>query len=249
MTEEMIFAQTLEALCATAKEQGNVVSESQVKEAFSEAGIALEEAQLELVYSYLKTKKIGIGEPMDPFDYLTAEETDYLESYLKELETLEEASEGVREAVTLSAMAGDPDAKQRLIEIFLPQVVEISKLYAGQGAFLEDLIGEGNVALAMAVEMIDSVGQVEQAQGMIASMIMEAMENYIAGNTDEKKTAEAMAHKANDVLDKAKEMAEELGRKVTVQELSEETGMPAEQIREAIRITADHIEYLDTSHA
>ena len=39
-------------------------------------------------------------------------------------------------------MAGDADAKHRMIEIFLPQVAEIAKLYAGQGVFLEDLIGE-----------------------------------------------------------------------------------------------------------
>ena len=242
----MIFAQTLEKICALAKEQGNVVSAAQVQEALETAGMQLGEEQLNLVYDYLKTKKIGIGEPVDPFDYLSEEEVDYLDSYLEELKNLPEVSAGEKEAITLSAMAGDLNAKQRLIEIFLPQVVEIAKLYAGQGAYLEDLIGEGNVSLMMAVEMLDCTENAKQAEGSIASMIMEAMETYITENADQKKAGDAMAVKANDVLEKAEEMAKELGRKVTVAELSEETGMSTEQIREAVRYTGDNIEYLDT---
>ena len=84
-------------------------------------------------------------------------------------------------------MAGDADAKHRMIEIFLPQVAEIAKLYAGQGVFLEDLIGEGNVALTMAAEMLDCAQNAKEAEGTIASMIMEAMENYISENASEKK--------------------------------------------------------------
>lgn len=246
MRQEELFSRTLEQICGLAKEQGSLVTQAQVKDAFAEAGMELGDEQLSMVYEYLKTKKIGIGEPLDPFEYLSEEETDYLDSYLEELKALPEASEGEKEAVTLSAMAGDPDARQRLIEIFLPQVVEIAKLYAGQGAFLEDLIGEGNVALAVAVEMLDCAENAKQAQGTVASMIMEAMETYIDENVQEKKTGEKMAGKANDVLERAQEMAEELGRKVTIRELSEETGMSIAQILEAVRITADNIDYLDT---
>ena len=97
----------------------------------------------------------------------------------------------------------------------------------------------------MAVEMLDCENGISGAEGSIASMIMEAMENCIADNTEEKKTGEKLAEEANDVMEKAKELAEGLGRKVTVAELSEETGMPEEEIREAIRITADNIEYLE----
>lgn len=245
MREEVIFAQTLHEICALAKEQGNMLAEEQVKGAFADAGIHLGEGQLPLIYEYLRNQKIGIGEPADPFDYLSEEEVDYLESYLKELEALADVSDGEKEAIMLSAMAGDLSARQRLIEIFLPEVTEIAKLYAGQGVFLEDLIGEGNVALTMAAEMLDCAENVSQANGMIASMIMEAMENFIAENAEEKKAGSTVAKKANDVMERAKSMAEELGRKVTIRELCEETGMTEEQIWEAVRITADHIDYLD----
>lgn len=245
MKEQFEFAKALEKICALAGQQGGMIRKEQVEETLRDAGISLGDTQLGLVYDYLKTKKIGIGEPADPFEYLTRQEVDYLEAYLEETRALADVSEGEKEAIALSAMAKDPDAKRRLIEIFLPQVAEFAKLYAGQGVYLDDLIGEGNVALTMAVEMLDCAENAQAAFGNIASMIMEAMETYIADNASEKKTGDRLAQEANDVMEKAKELAEELGRKVTVAELAEESGMTQEKIREAIRITADNIDYLD----
>lgn len=88
-----------------------------------------------MVKAYLKQRSIGIGEPASLEEYLSEEEIDYLEDYLRQLGELPKVSEGEKEAITLSAMAGDSDAQNRLIQIFLPQVVEISRLYAGQGFF------------------------------------------------------------------------------------------------------------------
>lgn len=126
-------------------------------------------------------------------------------------------------------------------------MVDLSKLYAGQGALLEDLIGEGNVALTMAVEMLETASNAAEAQGMLGSMIMEAMENYITVNVQEKETGNKMAEKVNQVADQAKELAESLGRKVTIQELADETGMTLYEIKEAVQFSGDSIEDIDTS--
>lgn len=245
MNQEQQFAETLEEIKQLARQQGNCISEEQVKEAFTP--LAFEDRQLEMVYEYLKNQKIGIGEPLPLEDCLSEEEINYLDAYLESLALLEELTEGEKEAVTLSAMAGDTDAKQKLIEIYLPQVADLSKLYAGQGALLEDLIGEGNVALAMAVEMLETAADAAEAQGMLGSMIMEAMENYISVNVQEKETGNKMADKVNRVADQAKELAESLGRKVTIQELADETGMTLYEIREAVQFSGDSIEDIDTS--
>ena len=114
MREEQIFAKTLEELSALAKEQGNMLSEEQVTEAFDKAKLNLGEPQLEMIFAYLKNKKIGIGQPADPFDYMTQEEIDYLEEYLKAVQAGADVTDGVKEAVLLSAMAGDADAKHRI---------------------------------------------------------------------------------------------------------------------------------------
>ena len=205
----MEFAARLEKIKRLAKEQGGLIQEKQVRDAF--ADMHFEEDQMKLVFDYLAGQNIGIGEPLNPEDYLSQEEINYLDSYLESLTGLDELSSGEKEAVTLSAMAGDVDARRRLTEIFLPQVVDIAKLYAGQGALLEDLIGEGNVALAMAVEMLETAGNASEAEGLIGSMIMEAMENHISENVQQKETGQKIADKVNQVADQARELAESLG--------------------------------------
>lgn len=52
---------------------------------------------------------------------------------MDELETLPGYGEGEKEAVTISAMAGDLDAQSRLATMYLPDVVEVARLYSGQG--------------------------------------------------------------------------------------------------------------------
>lgn len=240
MNRELQFAKTLEEVKKKAKEQGNCISEEQIKESFS--ALSLTEEQFRMVYDYLKQHKIGIGEPVNPDDYLSEEEADYLDAYLEQLKEFPEVSDGEKEAITLSAMAGDTDAQNRLIQIFLPQVAEIAKLYAGQGVFLEDLIGEGNIALTVGVTMLGALEHAAEAQGMLGKMIMDAMEDFIAEDAAEARKDRQLADKVNLVADKANELADDLHRKVTVEELMQETGMSRKSILDAIRISGDKIE-------
>ena len=243
MNKELLFAKTLEKVKDIAKMQGNCISEEQVQKEFEVLGLNGE--QLQMVYDYLVKHKIGIGQPVNIDDYLSDEEKDYLQTYLDEIAALPYVSEGEKEAITLSAMAGDPDAQYRLTEIYLPDVIEIAKLYAGQGVLLEDLIGEGNVAVAIGVTMLGCLENASEAQGMIGKMIMDAMENYIRETAEEEKADQKIVDKVNKVQDVAKELSDELKRKVTVEELMQETGMSRNKIMEAIRFSGNNIEYIE----
>lgn len=242
-SQEILFAKTLEKVRKQAKEQGGYIEEDKVKEAFAE--LSLSEEQLSLVFDYLKKHKIGIGEPVDLDEYLSEEEFDYLEEYKKELALLETVTDGQKEAMTLSAMAGEREAQQKLINVYLPQVVEISKLYTGQGVFLEDLIGEGNVALAMGVTMLGCLEHAKEADGMLVKMIMDAMENCIAEAIDDADKDKKVLDRVNKVAKKAKELSEELRRKVTVEELASETGLSEKVIVDAFRLSGYSIEELE----
>ena len=103
-----------------------------------------ETARLTLIHDYLRKNHIGIDEPGNPEENLSNDDVNFLEMYLAELSELPPVSDGEKRAVMMSALAGDSTAQSKLLEIYLPQVVEISKLYAGRGALVEDLIGEGN---------------------------------------------------------------------------------------------------------
>lgn len=240
--KEIVFAKTLEQVRKKAKEQGNCIAKKQVEEMF--APLALGEEQMNMVYDYLHQRKIGVGEPVDLDAYLEPEERDYLDAYLEALQELPEVSDGEREAITLSAMAGDGDARNRLIQLYLPEVAEIAKLYAGQGVYLEDLIGEGNVAVTAGVTMLGALEHASEAQGMLGKMIMDAMEDYIAQNAEEVKKDRKILDKVNKVAKAADELYEELHRKVTVEEVMQESGLSRRAIEDAIRMSGDKIDSL-----
>lgn len=241
------FVKTLEQLKDTARLQENILTHEQIEEAFETW--KLSEEQMELIHGYLRKNHIGIDEPAGQDENLTGEDVSYLNLYLEELKDLPEISDGEKRAVMMSALAGDNTACNKLVEFFLPQVVEIAKLYAGQGVLVEDLIGEGNVAVALGVTMLDCVENVDEIDGFLGKMIMDAMEEYIGENSDSHRTGEKVLDKVNLVNDKSKEMAEELMRKVTVEELAGEMQMTEEEIREVIRFSANRMEYISEERA
>lgn len=241
---EAEFTEILEEVKRKARAGQNFITGAEIEEAFS--SLSLNEEQMELVYTYLRENKIGIDEPADVDASLEEEERNYLDTYLEALEALPKATQGEREAITLSAMAGDQDAVKRLTELMLPEVPQIAKLYAGQGVSLEDLIGEGNVALSLGVTMLGALEHAHEAQGMLGKMIMDAMEDCIAQSEAEEKSDRKIADKVNKVADAANALQEELRRAVTVEELMEESGLSRKAIEDAIRISGDKIESIET---
>ena len=240
MDREVQFAKTLEEVKQKARAQQNLISSAEVEEAF--AALSLSEEQLQMVYQYLAQNKIGVDEPVNVDETLQEEERDYLASYLETLKELPGVTAGEREAITLSAMAGDQDAVKRLTELMLPEVPQIAKLYTGQGVSLEDLIGEGNVALSLGVTMLGALEYASEAEGMLGKMIMDAMEACIAADAEETKADKKIADKVNRVADAANALSEKLRRKVTVEELAQESGLSKKAIEDAVRISGGKIE-------
>ncbi len=238
------FARILEQLKDNARLQGNMLTSGEISEAFD--AWKLEEPQLLLIHEYFHKNHIGIDEPGDAEENLSGDDVNFLEMYLAELRELPDASDGEKRAVMMSALAGDGSAQARLVEIFLPQVVEISKLYAGQGALIEDLIGEGNVAAAAAVTMLECVEGIDEVEGFIGRMIMDAMEEFIREDADSHQIGENVLGRVNDVNDKAKELYDSLLRKVTVKEVADELGIAEEKVREAVKFSANHIDYIES---
>ena len=73
------------------------------------------------------------------------------------------------------------------------------------------------------------------------------MEEYIAEHAENSKIDKRVEDKVNKVADKARELAEELQRKVTIEELMEETGMSRKMIEDAVRMSGFKIEDIDNN--
>lgn len=243
MNQELEFAKRLEEVRKLAMQQDGVLSSQQVEEAFAPIGITGE--QLLPVFDYLRTKKIGIDEKVNLDDYLTDEETDYLNMYLESLAQLPVYTDGEKRAIYMGAMAGERGAKEKLIELMLPSVVDMAKLYTGQGMYIEDLIGEGNVALSMGVEMLGALESPDEVQGTLAGFVMNAMEDALGMEEDCQKADDKLVAKVNKVAAQAHELAVELGRKVTVDEIVAEGKLSAKAVADAMKLSGNKIEDID----
>ena len=128
------------------------------------------------------------------------------------------------------------DAKQKLIEIYLPQVVDLPSFMPDRAHCLRILIGEGNVALTMAVEMLETASNAAGSPGNAGKHDYGSHGKLYHRKRPGKETGNKMAEKVNQVADQAKELAESLGRKVTIQELADESrGMTLYEIKEAVQ--------------
>ncbi len=242
MEKEELFSKKLQEIRYLAQTQGDEVSDAQLLDILAE--FDLDHDKLTMVHDYLKSYHIKIGEPVEDTD-LTGEEKEYLKEYLNELSSLELINENEYEAIVLQAMAGELQAQERLIHHYLPIVTDVAKLYAGQGVPYEDLIGEGNMALAMDVKMLGAFENVEEAMNALVISIMNAMEDYIQNNAKEGKKDRNIADKVNKVADAARELSEAYGRKVSPEELVKEGDLTIKTIRDAIRFSGGRIEDLE----
>jgi RNA polymerase primary sigma factor len=124
---------------------------------------------------------------------------------------------------------GDVAARERMINANLRLVVTIARDYVNLGLALLDLISEGNIGLTKAVERFDPAKGAKlstYAMWWIKQSIKRAL-------ADQSKTIRLPVHlvdKTAKVRRISLQMAEELGREPTDEELGEEIGIPGESV-------------------
>lgn len=241
--KEIVFLEKMQDLLRRAREQGGVLSREELDEEL--LGLSFTEEQKEKVREYLTANKIGIDSPLPLEERLTEEEHNYLRDYEEAVAAIPQPEDGVLEAVKLSAMAGEPEAQRRLAELMLPRVIDVARLYAGQGVWMEDLIGAGNEALVRGTALLAPLESPAEVEGRLVELMMNAMEELVEAGIHARGQDEEIAARVNRVADAARELAEDLGRSVTVTELAGEGALTEEEIMEAVRISANRIPDID----
>lgn len=265
MDEKVIFRELLKELREKAEEQENTLSKEEVKKFLGEG--KLNQEQMELVYDYLQSAGIKIPgyhgkqeeilqEEVDsnkkdntltssketPEFMMTSDKVEQL--YHEDLASLPEVKEGEINTLYQQILKGDSLSKSRLIESYLHTVAEVVKEHKVKGTLFNEMIQEGNLALLLAVEELESKRPTNVGSYLehgIRQGIKRAFEEQDLINHAQQE----LAQRANYLKEATTHLEEDLERKVTMEELAQYLEMTKEEVAEVIGMTGGEISLED----
>lgn len=248
MREKIIFREMLSEIKALADRKGNTLSVEEINDFFSHAHLS--EEQLTMIYEYLIGQKIKVVgyQPRNPQPEQEEKEPGMLtedtcmELYLEELKDILPVSEEEEERLFLLAVAGDGEAKSRLVELYLNMVCELARTYRYSDLPQSDLIQEGNVALLLALEQMEIQDDLQGYREQLYHAVTGGMEEALTMQRDLKEMDEKIAERVNHLGEAVRNLERDLEHKVSVEELSAYLEMPVEEIRDILRMAGDEIE-------
>ncbi|MCD8398082.1 MAG: hypothetical protein LUD12_13035 [Lachnospiraceae bacterium] len=251
MENRIIFREKLTELKEAAEQSGGVLTKPKIRELLK--SMPLEENHYQLIFDYLAEQNIRVVESEEQVsDGLEQEELDAeqpdeeerrsLSFYVEELEALSEIDDAEELRLLEDIRAGNAEAKERLIGIYLPLICSMAEEYGEEALPSEDLIQEGNLGLLSAV---DSLGEFESAaacRAHILNKIREAMEQAVSQGQDKHKMDEGLLSRMNHLNEAVHNLERDLGHKVSAEEVSAYLEMPVAEIEDLLRVAGNQIE-------
>ncbi len=183
--------------------------------------------------------------------------------YMDEIKKLDYYEDNDEKKLVSEFLNGDKEARNKLIENRLTQVINIANKYSDREAVkkeiigIDELIAEGNVGLLEAISVIeenkknyvDTAGKpvFESIDGTIYMEVTNSIESLLDTMTSDKDWESAVLARTNLLNEAAKYMTEEMGRVPTKEELSEYTKIPVDEIRGIMGLSKDTQRIADTT--
>lgn len=165
---------------------------------------------------------------------------DPVRMYLKEIGSIPLLSGEEEIELAKRIEQGDVDAKQKLAESNLRLVVSIAKRYVGRGMSFLDLIQEGNLGLIKAAEKFD-YRKGYKFSTYATWWIRQAITRAIADQARTIRIPVHMVETINKIIRAQRALTQKLGREPSPQEIAKEVNMPADKVREVLKISQEPV--------
>lgn len=224
MSDRMEFQGKLGWILEEAKAHDNRIHKEEIEKYFEDDHLSDE--QMELVYDYLLSQKVAVSgyerkhgrilaSVTEETNY-TEEEKRFLRNYRSEIQTNNGKGTG-------------------LIAGYLEKVIGIAEEVHDGSVFLGDLIQEGNVSLMLAVQETDD-------QEKILGIVREGIEAFQEEQRDVHVRDRKMVEKVDELEEQIKKLREEMGRKITLEELALYTDRSESEIRSVLKLAGEEVE-------
>ncbi len=252
--ETIEFQAKLDNLVKLARRRKNILEYSEINAQFG--GGLTKAREYERVLDFLEEKGVDVLQTAAGKDFLPDMEgpvpeenetlpeglalDDPVRMYLKEIGRIPllDPEEELKIAERMSS--GDEEAKERLAESNLRLVVSIARRYAGRGMQLLDLIQEGNLGLIKAVDKFD-YRKGYKFSTYATWWIRQAITRAIADQARTIRIPVHMVETMNRVIRCSRQLVQELGREPVPEEVAERLEMPAEKVKEVLKIAQEPI--------
>lgn len=234
------FREKLEALCALGRRSGMRLSVQQIQEALEEEHLSF--SHLQMVYTYLDQMAIEIYDP-EIGDVPSSEPARRrsLEVYLEELDRYAALPEDAERMLFEKAAEGDREAGAALIERYLTTVCDLAAEYekVHPGVETEDIVQEANTGLVLGVGALEKEESLAAYRARLLNYVTSYLEESVKNLEEMMKSDSRVVNRMNKLADTIRELEEELGHKPSIDELSVFLELPAEDIRDLLRVGGD----------
>jgi RNA polymerase primary sigma factor len=251
MLDQDKLLECMEEIKAIARSQDNRLTTEEIKRYLNEMDFG--ESQLAAVYQYLAANNITIEGYLAPIP----KETDKTEKplskaarnlaqYRQEVSSLTQHDGQTLALLWTEYLAGQNQAREKLIHAWLSQVINIAEGYKTRGVALDEVIAEGNLGVLTAMEMIrqdvssfqtGDCPDMKKIDSLIEKEIRYAMETMIDNSTETSDKEYTLLAKTNLLHEAAKHLAEENARTPSPEELAEYTRLPLSEVYDIMRLS------------
>lgn len=230
MADRLEFRSKLGSIQETAAGQGNRLTVEEIEKFFEEDGLSQE--QTELVCDYLLAQKVIVAgykkqpgkiiESGEESADLSSEEQEYFTEYIQEIENMRGGS-----------------VEEARMAYYLPFVADAALQMHRKELFIGDMIQEGNLSLMAALRRFEGAADSEQE---IMEEVRAGLQAFIESQTETRRQDKKMVSQVAELDETIRHMSEDMGRKVSVDEVAQQLSMETEQVEALLKLAGEDVE-------